>query len=92
MLKIKYEKKFKKDYKAILKRGYNQEDFKCVLNYLVNNQKLPAKYKDHELKGEYKGLRECHIKTDWLLIYCINDNELTLYLMRTGTHSDLFSN
>lgn len=90
MLSIRYEKRFKKDYKAIIKRGYNEQDFKEVLSYIVNGIKLPQKYKDHELKGEYKGFRECHIKNDWLLIYYINDNELTLYLTRTGTHTDLF--
>ena len=90
MLKIKYEKKFKKDYKKIIKRGYKSSDFIKVLSYLVNNEKLPSIYKDHELNGEYKGFRECHIKSDWLLIYHIDNDELILYLTRTGTHSDLF--
>lgn len=90
MLKIKYEKQFKKDYKRIIKRGYKSADFKKVISYLVNNEPLPRVYKDHELKGEYKGFRECHIKSDWLLIYHINNEELILYLTRTGTHSDLF--
>lgn len=91
MLKIRYEKSFKKDYKAIIKRGYKEQDFKETLNYIVNGIKLPTKYRDHELKGDYKGFRECHIKSDWLLIYHINENELTLYLTRTGTHADLFN-
>lgn len=91
MLKIKYEKQFKKDYKRIIKRGYKNSDFKKVISYLVNNETLPRVYQDHELKGEYKGFRECHIKSDWLLIYYINKEELVLYLTRTGTHSDIFN-
>ena len=51
---------------------------------------LEAKYKDHALTGNYKGYRECHIQPDWLLIYQYDNNELYLYLARTGTHSDLF--
>lgn len=90
MLKIKYEKQFKKDYKNIIKRGYKRSDFRKVVSYLVNGDILPKVYKDHELEGKYKGFRECHIKSDWLLIYHINNEELILYLTRTGTHSDLF--
>lgn len=90
MLKIKYEKQFKKDYKKIIKRGYSVLDFKKVLELLVNKEPLPQEYKDHELQGNYKGFRECHIKNDWLLIYFVDDMELILYLTRTGTHADLF--
>lgn len=90
MLKIKYEKQFKKDYKKIIKRGYKSSDFEKVVSYLVKKEKLPMNHKDHELRGKYLGFRECHIKSDWLLIYYIDDDELILYLTRTGTHSDLF--
>ena len=61
-----------------------------VVNTLAANEKLAPKYKDYELTGNYKGLRECHITPDWLLVYQIIDDELVLYLARTGTHSDLF--
>lgn len=90
MLKIQYHSKFKKDYKRIIKRGYNQEDFKTVINILVSGESLPDKYKDHSLSGNYIGFRECHINPDWLLIYKVNNDILTLTLVRTGTHSDLF--
>ena len=90
MLRIRYEKSFKKDYKSIIKRGYKEQDFKDVLKFLVHKKKLPQKYRDHRLKGEYIGFRECHIKSDWLLIYHVDDEELILYLTRTGTHADLF--
>ena len=90
MLKIEYHNKFKKDYKQIIKRGYNVKDFETVVNLLANEEQLPEKYRDHELKGNYVGFRECHIAPDWLLIYRIDKNILTLTLVRTGTHSDLF--
>ncbi|MDE7288914.1 MAG: type II toxin-antitoxin system YafQ family toxin, partial [Oscillospiraceae bacterium] len=47
-------------------------------------------YKDHWLKGNFEGCRECHIQPDWLLIYEVDNGDLILYLTRTGTHSDLF--
>lgn len=90
MLSIRYHNKFKKDYKLAIKRGLKQEILTDVLNILVNNQKLPQKYKDHQLIGNYTGHRECHLQPDWLLIYKIDNDELVLELVRTGSHSDLF--
>lgn len=90
MYKIRPSAKFQKDLKRIQKRGYDITLLKDVLNLLVNGKILPIKYKDHNLSGNFKGCRECHITPDWLLIYEIADNELILYLTRTGTHSDLF--
>ena len=80
MLKVVYSSKFKKDYKLIKKRGYNIRKF----------EKLPQNYLDHALTGDFIGFRECHIEPDWLLIYKIENEILTLTLTRTGTHSDLF--
>ncbi|MEF2562333.1 MAG: type II toxin-antitoxin system YafQ family toxin [Negativibacillus sp.] len=90
MLDIRYSSKFKKDYKTIIKRGYNPQLLQDVLDILCNEQTLPEKYKDHWLTGNYQGHRECHITPDWLLIYKIEQDILTLTLTRTGTHSDLF--
>lgn len=90
MLKIRFSAKFKKDFKLIIKRGYNQALLQEVIMLLRSQQSLPEKYRDHSLKGEYSGHRECHITPDWLLIYKIEDDILTLSLTRTGTHSDLF--
>lgn len=90
MLNIRYRTQFKKDYKKIIKRGYNPDDMSKVLTLLVNQQPLPAKYRDHALTGNYIGFRECHIAPDWLLIYKIENDILTLTLTRTGSHSDLF--
>lgn len=90
MLDVRYSIKFKKDYKAIIKRGYNPQLLQDVLEILCNEQPLPPKFKDHNLTGNYGGHRECHITPDWLLIYKIEQKILTLSLTRTGTHSYLF--
>ncbi len=90
MYKIRPSAKFQKDLKRIQKRGYDITLLKDVINLLVNGKVLPIKYKDRNLSGNFKGCRECHITSDWLLIYEISDDELILYLTRTGTHSDLF--
>lgn len=74
----------------MIKRGCKQEDFRKVIDILVANEPLPDKYRDHNLSGNYKGFRECHINPDWLLIYRTDNDVLTLTLIRTGTHSDLF--
>lgn len=72
------------------KRGKDLEKLKYVVNELANQRPLDEKYRDHELTGNYRNFRECHIEPDWLLIYRIEKGELTLTLVRTGTHSDLF--
>lgn len=90
MLDIVVSNRFKKDLKLAIRRGYRMDLMEEVVNTLAANEKLASKYKDHELTGNYKGLRECHITPDWLLVYQIIDDELVLYLARTGTHSDLF--
>jgi mRNA interferase YafQ len=59
-----------------------------VISLLVEEDPLSARYKDHPLGGEWKHYRDCHLEPDWLLIYKIDGGDL--YLVRTGTHSDLF--
>ena len=92
MIKIVYENRFKKDYKRALKRGLTENDFREVLDYLVKQKELPKKYRDHKLSDskEYYNCRECHIKADWLLVYRLKKEKLILYLVATGSHSDLF--
>lgn len=90
MLKIRYTNKFKKDFKTVIKRGYNSKKFEAIITLLVQCKPLPEKNKDHNLTGNWEGFRECHIEPDWLLIYKVENDILTLTLMRTGTHSDLF--
>ena len=90
MLEIVMTNRFRKDYKLAKKRGYNLSLLDHTVNLIASRTTLPERYNDHELIGDYKGCRECHITPDWLLIYEIYEDELILYLTRTGTHSDLF--
>lgn len=91
MLTIKYQSAFKRDFKRVVKRGYDVKRLEEVVELLAGEKELPSKYRAHRLSGNYAGCWECHITPDWLLVYEINHEELILYLMRTGTHSDLFS-
>ena len=92
MLKVEFTGQFKKDYKAALKRGCDPKELTNVISMLASQQSLPEKYRDHVLVNSrnYNGMRECHIKPDWLLIYKVYSNRLILELIRTGTHSELF--
>ncbi len=90
MLDIVMSNRFKKDLKLAIKRGYRIELLEDVVNCLAARKTLDAKHRDHVLTGDYGGDRECHITPDWLLIYQIENDELYLLLLRTGTHSDLF--
>ncbi len=91
---IKYEiqrtSQFKKDYKLAVKRGCDINKLQKVVMILASGETLPEEYRDHPLRGNYSGYRECHIEPDWLLVYKITENVLVLTLYRTGTHSDLF--
>jgi mRNA interferase YafQ len=88
--RIKPSTKFQKDLKRVQKRGYNINLIKEVIRKLADGEVLEPKYRDHSLSGDYSNCRECHITPDWLLVYEIYEEELILYLTRTGTHSDLF--
>ena len=88
MPEIQITKQFKKDYARVTKRGKNLSKIKQVILLLEQGKELPAKYKDHALTGNYAHSRDCHIEPDWLLIYNISGDIITLE--RTGTHSDIF--
>ena len=83
--------KFKKSLKLAKKRGWDLKLLDKVITMLQNDIPLEEKYRDHELKGKYQGFRECHIQPDWLLIYLKENEVLTLTLVDTGTHADLFN-
>lgn len=87
---IKPSSRFQKDLKKAKLRGYDMTLISDVIKILASGQPLSEKHKDHFLFGNYPGCRECHITPDWLLIYEIVEQDLILYLTRTGTHSDLF--
>jgi mRNA interferase YafQ len=90
MYKIYTTNRFEKDLKLCKKRNYDLNLLKKVIDILQIDGKLPAKYKSHKLSGNYADCWECHIKSDWLLVWKQNDEELTLLFTNTGTHSDLF--
>lgn len=79
---------FKKDYKRMMKRGKDNAKIKNIICTLAAQKTLDAQHHDHELTSNWKGWRECHIESDWLLIYQLSKD--VLLLGRTGSHSDLF--
>jgi mRNA interferase YafQ len=89
MLEILYTNKMKRDAKLMKKRGKNMDKLTAILSLLAKREKLPERNRDHQLTGDLKDFRECHIEPDWLLIYQIIDNELILLAAGTGSHSDL---
>lgn len=90
-LTVKLTTTFKKDYKMAMKRGRKLKLIDKVITTLALGENLPNENRDHDLHGNWKGYRECHIQSDWLLIYKIEKDILVLTLTRTGTHSDLFA-
>lgn len=81
---------FKKDVKLANRRGKDLEKLKAVLDLLIAGDVLPAQYKDHPLRGNFAGSRDCHIEPDWVLIYTLTENGGHVRFERAGTHSDLF--
>jgi mRNA interferase YafQ len=90
MYKIGYTNKFKKDLKRSLKRGLDISKLEEVIDLLQTKGCLPKSFKPHKLSGNYSQCWECHIQSDWLLVWQQNDTELIILLLNTGTHSDLF--
>ena len=87
---IRFTGQFKKDLKRAQKQGKDTDELFAVIDKLSNGEVLVEKYRDHGLSGNYKGCRECHIESDWLLIYEIDNGILVLMLYRVGSHSELF--
>lgn len=87
---VQFTNQFKKDLKLAKKQGMNLDKQFEVIDILANGDALDAKYRDHDLTGNYKGTRECHIEPNRLLIYEIYEDVLVLMLYRMGTHSELF--
>ncbi len=80
----------KKALKRCLKRGLDISAFEKVIRILVSTGTLPAEYKPHKLNSRFNYAWECHIEPDWLLVWEQDDDTLTLLLIDTGTHSDIF--
>ncbi|MFC2629197.1 type II toxin-antitoxin system YafQ family toxin [Lancefieldella rimae] len=88
---VKFTNQFKRDLKLAKKQKRDLDKLFEVVNILADGDVLDAKYHDHDLLGNYKGTRECHIEPDWLLVYELRDEVLVLMLYRLGSHADLFS-
>ena len=87
---VKFTSAFKKSYKLMKRRGLDISLLDNIIDDLRQGRQLDEKYHDHSLSGNFSGFRECHIKPDWLLVYLIEDNILTLTLVDTGSDSDIF--
>jgi len=83
-----YTKQFARDIKRSQRRGRNLEKFKIIARTLIAGEPLDPIHRDHRLVGNYAGRRECHLESDWLLIYKIEESRLVFE--RIGTHLDLF--
>ena len=88
MRQITQRKQFRQDLKRQKRRGKDIDDLIAAVQLLAEAGSLPAGYRPHRLSGEWKGVWECHIEADWLLIYQVTPKEVML--IRTGTHADLF--
>lgn len=90
-MKIRLTPQFERDIKKLLKKHYDLNKLEAVITMLVENDSegLFRRHKDHALKGNWIGFRECHIDSDWLLMYRINNDVCELVLSRTGSHDNL---
>ncbi|MCI7554182.1 MAG: type II toxin-antitoxin system YafQ family toxin [Tenericutes bacterium] len=89
---VDFTKNFKKEYKRVMKQGKDISKLNIVISKIASGEMLEEKYKDHKLydNKKFKNCRECHIEPDWLLVYKIDDMQLILLLVETGSHSELF--
>ena len=83
-------KRFDKEVRQCVKRGYDMESLRVVIKTLADKGVLPKEYKPHKLKGDFEGTMECHVQPDWLLIYEKAEKIKLIRLLRTGTHADLY--
>jgi len=90
MYSIAYTGAFKKDYKRCSKRNNNLQLLQDAVELLESTGTLPPNYKAHKLSGDYSDCWECHITSDWLLIWLQDETQKELTLIRTGSHADLF--
>lgn len=88
MFRPVYTKQFEKDLRLAKRRGKNLDKFKIIARTLLAGDPVDPLHRDHRLVGNYQGRRECHIESDWLLIYKVD--ETAIFFERMGTHSDLF--
>ena len=90
MLTLERSKVYKKDIRKLLFSNQHYAKYILYIGYLLDNKVLPREANDHSLNGKWLGYREFHISGDLLIIYKIIDE--VLFLVRIGSHSELFSN
>ena len=90
MYEVKFTSAYKRSYLRMKKSGAGLSLLDSVVDRLRQGKRLDKKLRDHALSGKFQGFRECHIKPDWLLVYLIDNDVLTLTLVETGTHSQIF--
>ena len=88
VLKVRQSTRFRRDVRRLSRQGAELSKLETLLKDLVAQEVLDQQYRDHPLRGNWQGFRDCHIEPDWLLIYRIDEDELQL--ARTGSHAELF--
>lgn len=83
-----YTRQFTRDLKRMRRRGKDIDKLKSVMRVLIAGEALDPMHRDHKLVGNWKGRRDCHIESDWLLLYKLDDKDIIFE--RTGSHADLF--
>jgi mRNA interferase YafQ len=83
-----YTRQFEKDVKRLRKRNKNLDKLRIVIRSLIIGERIDPIHRDHKVLGDYEGRRECHIESDWLLIYKVDGD--SIIFERSGSHSDLF--
>lgn len=91
-MRIEQSPSFRRDFKKLKKKNYDMRKLKLAVEAVASAdvEKLSTKYKNHSLKGNWRGYRELHIEGDWLLIYKVDNEKIVLALTRMGSHDDLF--
>jgi len=90
MFEIEYTNSFKKDLKLLQRRNVSMLELKTVIKMLASGEKIPIKFKNHKLKGNFSNKWDLHIQSDWILLYTKDELNKIIKLVRTGTHADLF--
>lgn len=90
MLTPVLKKSFVRDFQLALKRGKSRAKIEHAIELLCARKPLPPAFRDHALKGKWRGFRDCHIEPDLVLVYCIVRDQLQLVCVRLSTHADLF--
>lgn len=86
---VKPTSRFKKDFKRYRHLTEKIRLLEEIVKMLEQGKEIPAKFKPHVLIGDYAGCMECHIGPDYLLIWRNPENGI-IYLVRLGSHSELF--